>query len=598
MTPPPSAAAAGSEMERRQASIVAADVAAYTAHMEADEEGTLHRLRTLRDGLILPAINGHHGRLVKQVGDGFLAEFGEVLDALDGAVTIQRHAIEPAQRPGDPTTLRLRIGLSVGEVLIENDDVYGETVNLAARLEQLAPPGGILVNQAVVDRAGSRAGVAFEDWGERKMKNVSRPVRVFAVAGLGDYAPPQTVESVPTGDDGERPSVAVLPFKNLTGRREDEAIADGVAEEIITALSKFRWVFVIARYSSFAYKGRALDVKQVATELGVRYVLEGSYNQVGDRVRVHAQLIDAATGRQIWAERYDHRMADLFGMLDALSAQVVQALEPEIVHSERERHRSASPEALSAWQLFVRAQDMVSRVSRHHHAEARALLQAAVERDPTSAQAHAGLAMTYMWDLLYGWSDDPQAGMQQALGEARRAIQLDAEDSWAYMVRGCCRMVLRQHEDAIADLRHAVSLDPNFSFAHAALAHAYAFSGDYGAALAEAAYAERLSPRDPMAAIWLTGRSYAYFALGRHAESLAAARASADLNPDFPSALRLIAANEAVLGRPEAARAAIDALLAALPGNTITATVAGLPIRDDDMRARYADALRQAGLPD
>lgn len=592
-----------SGVQRRLVAVLAADVVGYSSIMEADESGTLLRLQRLRDDLLLSLLARHQGRLFKQIGDGFLAEFASVTEALRCAIEIQRHleSAEEAAETDDRAALRLRIGVTVGPVVVERGDLYGETVNLAARLEHLAPPGGILVSRAVAEHAGEKTDIAFEDWGERRVKNIAAPVRVFAVSGLGDHARPQTIESA-TGPDlaaGDgRPSVAVLPFENLSGQFDQDAVAMGIAEEIITALSKFRWVFVIARNSSFVYKGRAVDIKQVARELGVRYVLEGSYNRMGDHIRVHAQLIDAATGHHVWAERYDHQLVDLFAMLDTLSGHVVQALEPEIVHSERERHRTASPETLSAWQLFMRAQASISHLSRDRNVEARALLHAAVERDPSLGQAHGGLALTHVWDLLFGWSGDPDSNMRQALAASAAAIALDPEDSWAHVARGTCRLVLRQHDDALRDLRLAVKLDPNSSFAHTALAFALAFNGDPDAALTEAAYAERLSPNDPIAAIWQAARSYALFALGRYHESFEAARLVVDLNPDYPGGRRLAAANAAMLDRPDVARAELDRLMALLPGHTVSATVAGLPIRDAETRDRYAAALRTAGLPD
>ncbi len=336
--------------ERRLTTILAADVVGYSRLMAADEGGTFAQLKTHRKELIGPKIAEYSGRVVKLMGDGTLMEFGSVVDAVHFAVDVQRAMAERNAEVPEDQRITYRIGINIGDIIVEGDDIYGDGVNVAARLEALAEPGGICISRTVFNHVRNKVALAFEDLGELQVKNIPDPVRVYRV----DLSRTDTDSVGWSPDTGslplpDKPSIAVLPFENMSGDPEQEFFADGMAEEIITALSRYRWFFVIARNSSFTYKGHAVDVKQVAKELGVRYVLEGSVRKAGDRVRVTAQLIDASTGNHIWAERYDRELDDIFALQDEITQTIVTAIEPELGAVEQERARRKPPDNLDAW---------------------------------------------------------------------------------------------------------------------------------------------------------------------------------------------------------------------------------------------------------
>ena len=341
--------------QTRRPAILAADVAGYSRLMGVDEEGALARLKALRRELADPKIKEHRGRIVKTTGDGLLIEFASVVDAVRCAVEVQREMAERNANVPPDRRIEFRMGINLGDIIKDGRDIYGNGVNLAARLEALAEPGGICVSRVVRDQVRDKLDFSFEDLGEQQVKNIARPVRVYRVregAAAIEHVSPASPQLLPLPD---KPSIAVLPFQNMSGDPEQEYFADGMVEEIITALSRIRWLFVIARNSSFTYKGRALDVKQVGRELGVRYVLEGSVRKSGDRIRITAQLVEAASGSHIWAERYDRGVADIFAVQDEITERVVGAIEPELYAAENVRTQRKSPESLDAWECVIRA---------------------------------------------------------------------------------------------------------------------------------------------------------------------------------------------------------------------------------------------------
>ena len=349
-------------VERRLAAIFAGDVAGYSRLMGVDEEGTLHRLKAHRKELIDPKITEHRGHIVKTTGDGMLVEFVSVVDAVRCAVDIQRSMAE--RNVGVPADKRIqfRIGINIGDIIIDADDIFGDGVNVAARLEALADPGGIRVSSVVHDQVRDKLSFSFEDMGEQTVKNIARPIGIYRIS-LTESAPAATVKSA--ASTGNRPSIAVLPFANMSGDPEQEYFADGISEDIITGLSKLRWLFVIARNSSFTYKGKAVDVKRVSRELGVRYVLEGSVRKGGNRVRITAQLIDAATGNHIWADHYDGELTDVFALQDEITKKAVAAIEPNLLEAEGIRSQHRSPEDLDAWDMVMQANSQFWRLTKH-----------------------------------------------------------------------------------------------------------------------------------------------------------------------------------------------------------------------------------------
>src|SRR5712692_8085616 len=372
-------------VERRLAAILAADVAGYSRLIEADEEGTLGRLRELRAEIIDPRIAEHRGRIVKTTGDGLLVEFASVVDALRCAVGMQA-ALAESNAPTPPDhRIAFRIGINMGDIVVEDGDIFGDGVNVAARLEGLAEPGGICVSARVQEDSAGRLDLAFEDIGEQQLKNIARPVRVYRIR-LDRTSPPAARPALALPD---KPSIAVLPFTNMGGDPEQEYFADGMVEEIITALSRLRWLFVIARNSSFAYKGRAVDVKQVGRELGVRYVLEGSVRKSANRVRITGQLIDSATGAHIWTDRFDGALDDIFELQDEVASRVVGAIEPKLRQSEIERTARKPTESLDAYDLYLRALAQFHKYTEESMREVIALLTRALAIDPSYAPAAA-----------------------------------------------------------------------------------------------------------------------------------------------------------------------------------------------------------------
>jgi adenylate cyclase len=377
--------------ERLLAAILAADVVGYSRLIGADEEGTLDRLKAIRAGVIDPTIAAHRGRLVKTTGDGLLVEFASVVDALRCAVEVQRELADRGGAGSADRRIELRIGIHQGDIVVEDGDIFGDGVNIAARLEALADPGGICVSARVQEDTAGRLDLIFTDLGEQKLKNIARPIRAYRV-GADKVSPPpmQAQLSLP-----DKPSIAVLPFQNISGDPEQEVFADGMVEDITTALSKLRWFFVIARNSSFAYKGRAVDVKQVGRELGVRYVLEGSIRKGGSRLRITAQLVETETGNHVWAARYDRDLGDIFAVQDEITERVVAAIEPELYAAEHIRSQRKPPESLDAWECVIRALSALSQMTRESSAEAERLCRRAIAIAPGYAQAHSLLAGRY-----------------------------------------------------------------------------------------------------------------------------------------------------------------------------------------------------------
>src|SRR6516225_3458455 len=438
--------------ERRLAAILAGDVAGYSRLIGADEEGTLAALRAMRAEVIDPAIATHRGRLVKTTGDGLLVEFASVLDALRCAVDVQREiAGRDADTPSD-RRIELRIGIHQGDIVVEDGDILGDGVNVAARLEALAHPGGIYVSARVQEDAAGRLDLAFADLGEQTLKNIARPIRVYRVGShKASAAPSQAPLPLP-----DKPSIAVLPFQNISGDPEQEVFADGMAEDITTALSKLRWFFVIARNSSFAYKGRTVDVKQVGRELGVRYVLEGSVRNGGNRLRITAQLIEAETGNHVWAERYDRDVGDIFAVQDEITERVDAAIEPELYAAEDIRSQREPPDSLDAWECVIRALAAIGRGTQDANTEAERLCRSAIAIAPGYAQAHSLLAWAILRSSLS--SGDTRTVMAETEAETQIALSLDDRDPWAHLVQAMSLRRSRRFGEAERSARRALML--------------------------------------------------------------------------------------------------------------------------------------------
>ena len=451
---------------RRLAAILAADVAGYSRLMGADEEGTLERLKALRRELFDPKIAEHHGRIVKTTGDGMLVEFASVVAAVRCAVEVQQAIAERNTGVGADNRIELRIGINLGDVIVEGDDLYGDGVNIAARVEALADAGGVLVSNTVYDHVRDRLPFVFEDLGEQRVKNIARPVRVYRIRDAA--AKPTAPPALPLPD---KPSIAVLPFANMSGDPEQEYFADGMVEEITTAISRLPWLFVIARNSSFAYKGKAVDLKQVARELGVRYVLEGSVRKAGNRVRITGQLIDTATGAHIWADRFDGALDDIFELQDHVASGVVGAIEPKLRLAEIERASRKPAEGLDVYDLYLRALALSHKLTPETNREAIRLLHQALEIDPSYAPAAGLAAYCYHDQKSQGWVAPTGPEVAEGVRLARRAIEAGMTDPDTLWMAGFAMAYLAaEHATAIAAISRALVLNPN-------CAHAWGYKG-------------------------------------------------------------------------------------------------------------------------
>jgi TolB-like protein/class 3 adenylate cyclase len=549
---------------RRLAAILAADVAGYSRLMGADEEGTLERLKALRRELLDPKIADHHGRIIKTTGDGLLVEFASVIDAVRCAVEVQQAM--PERDTGAPADNRieLRIGINLGDVIVEGDDLYGDGVNIAARIEALADAGGVFVSNTVHDQVRDRLPFVFEDLGEQRVKNIARPVRVYRVRDAGTAA---KVPAPPALALPEKPSIAVLPFQNMSGDPEQEYFADGMVEEIITALSRIRWLFVIARNSSFAYKGQAIDVKQVGRELGVRYVLKGSVRKAGQRMRIAAVLIEAATGAHLWADRFDGSLEDIFDLQDKVALSIAGIIEPTVQAAEVRYSTERPTHDLTAYDLYLRARSVASTYEREHLAQALELLGQALTREPRYGAALA-LAATYRVDLEnYDWANDreQEENRRTAIDLAREALSVTADDPG---VLGRAAMVLgRFGEDidaALAVIDRALALNPSFAYGWYWSGWLRLFAGEADVAIQHFETSMRLNPRGQRG-FHLGGIGHAHFVNRRFDAALAVLRVSLEEVPAFAPTYRALAACYAHMGRLDEARSILKRLAVLTP---------------------------------
>ena len=575
------------EVNRRLAGILAADVVGYSAKMGADDAKTLACVRTLRTDVIGPLAATHGGRLFKTMGDGFLVEFPSAVQALRCAIAIQTDLNTQAEG------LRLRIGLHQGEVVADGDDLFGDGVIVAARLEPLAESGGIVISSRVKEDASGKIALEVDDLGEPPLKNIAANVRAFRVR-LGA---PTTASVQPTLTLPDKPSVAVLPFQNMSGDHEQEYFSDGMAEDIITALSKLRSFFVIARNSTFSYKGKSPDVRQVARELGVRYVLEGSVRKDGNRMRITAQLIDGVTGNHICAERYDRELVDIFAVQDDITRKVVGAIEPQLFAAENLRIQSKPPESLDAWGCVIRGLWHLGRFTKDDNDQALQLLRRAVALSPAYAKAHSVVAFAEARTVFFGGNVD--TALSTARQEAQAARALDDDDPWSYFSSGYVECFLSKYDDAIAWYRRAIELNENFALAHGNMAAALAFGGQPDAAIEAVERSIRMSPRDPFNFSYLHFAGIAYFAAERYAEGVAYEEQALRERPNVSPALRCLAACHVGLGQIDKARSAIAEVLRLVPESSVKKDAYGQVAyaRESD-RERFAAALRKAGLPE
>ena len=583
-------------VQRRLAAILAADVVGYSRLIRADEEGTLAALKTLREDIIDPKIAEYDGRIVKLMGDGMLAEFPSVVDAVRTAVEVQVSVAARNTDQSEDHKIVFRVGINLGDVVIDGDDIQGDGVNVASRLEGLAEPGGICISAAVYDQVRDRMELSFEDLGERAIKNIDRPVRCYRVRSELDGITNASVHRSDTPSPlPDRPSIAVLPFTNLSGDPDQEYFADGMTEDIISGLSRFRSLFVISRNSTFAYKGKSPDVRVVARDLGVRYVLEGSVRRGGKRLRIAAQLVDAETGNHIWADRYDRELEDIFAVQDEVTEAIVAAIAPEIGDVERERAQRKPPDNLDAWGIYQRGLAANYRSTEVGVRSAIELFDRVNEIDPTFAPAFAMAAGARWRYVMHFEADDRDGYLNQAREKAYKAITLDPRDPIGLWNAGRVHSMLGQHDIAISKVEEAIALNPNDAMSRYFLGAVLCSAGRAKEAVPHIDHAMRLSPRDIFLTGMLTHRAFILFDLEQYDDAYEwARRASLSPNPR-PMTFALLAAVLSMLGRKEEAQAALNDLLANAPGISC-AKYRENTFGGPEVMERFADALREAGL--
>ncbi len=578
-------------VQRRLMAIVSADMVGYSRLMELDEAGTLARLKTHRLELIDPAIAKNHGRIVKTTGDGMLVEFVSAVDAAECAVEVQRRMarrnadIEPERQ------IRFRIGINIGDVIIEEDDVLGDGVNIAARLQTLAEPGGISVSQSVRDELAHKLDIRFEDQGEQPMKNISRPLKVFRVV-LDELAASPLPQPPPSVSDGGQNSIAVLPFVNMSGDPDQEFFADGLTEDIITALSRFHDLLVISRNSTFVYKGKAVNVQDVAKAFGVHYVVEGSVRKVGNRVRITVQLIDARTDRHIWAERYDRELADIFAMQDEVTSSIVATVSGRVEAAVVERVQRNPTDNMRAYECLLTAKVLHHRSTADANAEAQKMIERAIELDPKYAHAHAWRGCIVGQSWVYSWCGDREKAWNTIVEELGIALNLDDDDSDVHRILAAINLNRGDHDMARHHQERALALNPNNDLIVVQQGEYLTWIGKPEEGIDWIRKAMRLNPHHPERFWNHLGR--AYFVARKYPEAVEAFRHIS--TPDkFHHAF--LAAALAMAGDPAAAEQHRKQVLALDQTFTIEGYLATLHYKRPEDAAHHREALLRAGLP-
>jgi TolB-like protein/class 3 adenylate cyclase/tetratricopeptide (TPR) repeat protein len=590
-------------VERRLAAILAADVAGFCRLIGIDEEGTLARLKAVRKGIVDPTIASHRGRIVKTTGDGMLVEFASAVDAVRSAVQVQLNVAEQDASVPQDQRIEFRIGIHVGDIIFDDNDIFGDGVNIAARLEGIAEPGGVCMSDDTYRQIRGKVEIACDDLGPQALKNIAEPMRAWRVRLGGQSAataqPGSATGQAPALAFPDGPSIAVLPFQNMSGDPEQEYFADGTVEEIITALSRFQHLFVIARNSSFTYKGRAVDVKQVGRELGVRYVMEGSVRKAGNRVRINGQLIDTATGAHLWADRFEGGLEDIFELQDQVTASVVSAIGAKLEKVEIERAKRKPTGCLDAYDYYLRGMASFYRWTKEDVSEALRLSYKAIEIDPEFSSAYGLAAWCYFFRMVNGWTTDRVQEAAETTRLARHVAELGNDDAVALSFSGVALgYVAEDVEGGVVLSDRALVLNPNLATAWIASATLRAFLGDANMAAEHAARAMRLSPLDPLMFLIDTIAALAHFLAGRYGEAWPLAERACRERPHFLGAVRVAAATNALAGRLNEARGFIAWALQLDPELRISNLKNRVTwFRPEDF-AKYAEALRRAGLPE
>jgi adenylate cyclase len=584
--------------KRKLTAILSADVEGYSRLMGEDEEATIRTLTTYRNAIV-KLVQQYRGRVVDSPGDNILSEFTSAVDAVNCAVDIQRELAERNADLLNNRKMEFRIGINVGDVVQEEERIYGDGVNIAARVESLSQAGGICISGRAYDQVSNKLGLEYENLGEHQVKNISTPIRIYRIIMGNDVSERFVSEEQAALPLPDKPSIAVLPFNNMSGDSEQNYFSDGLTEDIITALSRSPWLFVIARNSSFAYRGAMVDIKQISKELGVRYILEGSVRKAGNRVRINAQLIDGKLGNHMWAEKYDGELQDIFDLQDQITQQVVSSLLTQIQKYVGDNPKRLEHPDIVTWDLLARCWKLLYETTEESLAEAEKISRKAVANAPTSCEAHYLLAGALIHQFQMGYRLDGDLIIPEAYELAKRAVSLDDINEFARWTLGYVQYYRKKPDLAIAELRHAIELNPNCSLAYGSLGSILSEFGDPEESIKNTEIAIRYNPKDPGIYFRFQGLAFAHFSAGRYSEASLWARKSVHRNPNWRGGHAVLAASLAQFGLIEEAQAAVANFQENCPGETISKLrnamiIAGKP----DHVYRFEDGLRKAGLPE
>jgi adenylate cyclase len=581
---------AGERLQRRLAAILSADVVGYSRLMGMDEAGTLSRLNALRREFMDPMIAAYSGRIVKLMGDGVLVEFASAVDAVTCAIEIQRQVREHGAGGSESNPIQLRIGINVGDIIIEGEDIFGDGVNIAARLEGIAETGGISISEDAWRQVQGKVAANFVDAGEQSLKNIARPVRVYRL----DLAPKAASEAPrPTPGPPGKASIAVLAFTNMSGDPEQEYFSDGISEDIITDLSKLPELHVIARNSTFTYKGKPVDVKQVGRELGVHYVLEGSVRKAGNRVRVTGQLIDTGSGAHIWADRFDRDLTDIFAVQDELTEEIISALKVKLTPEQKGRLARKGAIDVKAYNLFLRGREQALLQTKSNNAEARSLLERAIAISPDFAAAHAYVAFTLLNDYTIGRGDE--RSLQTSLEVGTRAVAMDDEDPYAHFVLSLVLLWRREHDRALAEVQRCLALAPSSAEGHLQLASTQYYCGDPAGSLETIKAYMRLDPLYPEFALYFLAQ--AQHSLGQFDAAVATLKRRLERNPHSETTYALLASCYGHLGQITESRSAWAEVMRIAPDFSVERRWRIMPFKNPDDFEHRIEGMLKAGLP-
>lgn len=593
--------------QRRLAAVVAADIAGYSRLMREDEDATMQAWWTYRKEVVDPVVSEYGGRIVKLTGDGFLAEFSSATDAVAAAIAMQSDIAPRVADIPEDKRVQFRMGVNLGDILWDDEDIYGDGVNIAARIEALADPGGVLVSASVYDQVRRRVDAVFEDMGEHSLKNIDTPMRVYRVCG--PFGAPDGPEKAASPADGafretpapketplhEMPSIAVLPFDNMSGDKEQEYFSDGLTEDIITALSQWRSMPVIARNSTFTYKGQAVNVQQVARELGVQYVMEGSIRRSGNRIRITAQLIDGRSGHHVWAEKYDRELEDVFEVQDEITSKIAAIVMPEVQSFEHRRTVSKRTEDLTAWDYYLRGMETFNDETCPGTAAALEMFDKAVEHDPNFSDAWARKSWCHAKEVMFACTEDTTSALEQGFIAGRRAIALDDSSPVAHLALGTVHIWADETDQGLEEALTAVNLNPNFTHAAMAAGNRLDLVGRAEEGIEMMEHALKLNPRDPIRWRYMAYLSRAYISRNDFERAVDWSSQAVKLRADHPETQFRHAVSLAQLDKVDDARHALERCRELDPGY-IERHADWRPYPDEDRNRRIMDGLRRHEL--